>query len=248
MEMGREDSLSLTFSTVGARIDRLDSPLFVRSFFWIEPFSLRFGVIGMSAVLKGLTLSQYLEYESRTGEKHEYYRGEVFAMVGGTPRHALIAANFLRESSGALKGRPCVAYSGDLRIKVDASGLYTYPDASIVCGELQLDDEVPNTVTNPTVLVEVLSESTERYDRGQKSAFYRSISSLQALVLISQETLLVECFTRHSSGGWLLTEARSLGESLELEPIGISIPLSELYRNVQFDSENSQSPASENKN
>lgn len=189
----------------------------------------------MSAVLKGVNLAQYLEHESRTGEKHEYYRGELFAMVGGTPRHALIAANFLGEATQLLKGNPCIAYTGDLRIKVESADLYTYPDASIVCGELKMDSDLPNTVLNPTVLVEVLSDSTERYDRGQKSAFYRTIPSLQALVLISQDRPLVECFTRHLSGGWLLTDARQLDASLVLEPIGISIPLSELYRNVQFD-------------
>jgi Uma2 family endonuclease len=199
------------------------------------PLNLFSGNLIMSAVLKGLSFSQYLDYESTTGEKHEYYRGEVFAMVGGTPRHALIATNFLREASERLKDSRRIAYSGDLRIKVDPSGLYTYPDASVVCGELELDKEVPNTVLNPTILVEVLSDSTESYDRGRKSSHYRRIPSLQALVLISQDRLLVECFTRHESGGWLLTESRQLTESLALGPIGISIPLAELYRNVRFD-------------
>ena len=189
----------------------------------------------MSAAIKGLTLSEYVAQELRTGIKHEYYRGETFAMVGGTPRHALIATNFLRESSLALKNTPCVAYNGDLRIKVDDSGLYTYPDASITCGPLQLDEDVPNTVINPTVLVEVLSDSTERYDRGRKSDHYRHILSLQELVLISQDRPLVECFTRHASGGWLLTDVRELEESLSLKSVGITIPLAELYRDVEFD-------------
>ena len=189
----------------------------------------------MSAVLKGLSLAQYLEHELRTGEKHEYYRGEIFAMVGGTPRHSLIATNFSGEARQRLVDKPCVPYNGDLRIKVESAGLYTYPDASIICGELQLDPETPNSVTNPVVLVEVLSESTEGYDRGEKSAFYRSIASLRALVLISQNRPLVECYTRQASGGWLLTEVRSLSDSLVLEPIGIAIPLAEIYRNVNFD-------------
>ena len=93
----------------------------------------------MSAVLKGLSLAQYLEHELRTGEKHEYYRGEIFAMVGGTPRHSLIATNFSGEARQRLVDKPCVPYNGDLRIKVESAGLYTYPDASIICGELQLD-------------------------------------------------------------------------------------------------------------
>ena len=189
----------------------------------------------MSTAFRGKTLQEYLEQENRTGVKHEYYRGETFAMVGGTPRHALIATNVLRESSEALKGRPCVAYNGDLRIKVGPSGLYTYPDASIICGELELDGDLSDTVLNPTVVVEVLSESTEKYDRGQKSAHYRRIPSLQALVLISQARPLVECFTRHESGGWLLTEASEPGETLVLDPVGIAIPLAEIYRDVSFD-------------
>lgn len=189
----------------------------------------------MSTAFRGKTLQEYLEQENRTGVKHEYYRGETFAMVGGTPRHALIATNVLRESSEALKGRPCVAYNGDLRIKVDPSGLYTYPDASIICGELELDGELSDTVLNPTVVMEVLSESTEKYDRGQKSAHYRRIPSLQALVLISQARPLVECFTRHESGGWLLTEASEPGETLVLDSVGIAIPLAEIYRDVSFD-------------
>jgi Uma2 family endonuclease len=191
----------------------------------------------MSAVLKGLSLSQYLEYETKTGQRHEYSRGEVFAMVGSTPRHSLIATNFLGEARQRLLTKPCNAYNSDLRIKVQASGLYTYPDASIICGELQLDPEVPNTVLNPTVLVEVLSDSTEKYDRGEKAASYRTIPTLQALVLISQNRFLVECYARHPAGGWLLSEATQWAESLELEAVGISIPLSELYRGVELDRE-----------
>lgn len=190
----------------------------------------------MSAVVKGLSVAQYLEHEARTGEKHEYFQGEIFAMVGGTPRHALITANFLREASQRLKDRPCAVFSGDLRIKIQSARLYTYPDASIVCGELQMDSDIPNTVLNPCVLVEVLSDSTERYDRGQKSSFYRSIASLQTMVLISQDRPHVECLTRRAAKEWLFTETENSDGSLVLEPIGVSIPLSELYRNVQFDS------------
>jgi Uma2 family endonuclease len=189
----------------------------------------------MSTALKGLTLSEYLEQEARTQVKHEYYQGEVFAMVGGTPRHALIATNFTGEARQRLVNSRCVAYNGDLRIKVDESGLYTYPDASIICSDLQLDEDLPGTVLNPTIVVEVLSETTEKYDRGRKSAHYRRIASLQALVLISQDRPLVECFTRHESGGWLLSEVSELEQSLLLDSVGIAIPLAELYRNVQFD-------------
>jgi Uma2 family endonuclease len=180
------------------------------------------------------SLTQYIDTETRTGERHEYYRGELFAMVGGTPQHALIIANFLREASQLLKNSSCVAYSGDLRIKIEPTGLYTYPDASIICGRLELDEDVPNTVLNPCVLVEVLSDSTEKYDRGKKAANYRNIPSLQALLLISQDRPLVECFTRQATGGWMLTEARQLQDAVDIEPIKISIALAELYRNLEF--------------
>jgi Uma2 family endonuclease len=189
----------------------------------------------MSPPLQDPTLSQYLEQERQTGEKHEYYRGELFAMVGGTPQHALIATNFLREASQALKDSRCVAFNSDLRIKVEASGLYTYPDASIICGELQLDRELSNTILNPSVLVEVLSDSTERYDRGTKSFHYRSLPTLQHLVLISQDCVFVECFTRINANEWLLREYRQRCDSLVLESVNISIPLAELYRNVPVD-------------
>lgn len=188
----------------------------------------------MATDLKGLSIAQYLDLELRTGQRHEYFRGEAFAMVGGSPRHSLIATNFSAEARQRLNPGPCVAYNSDLRIKVSSNGLYTYPDATIICGELQLDSDIPDTVVNPTVLAEVLSDSTEHYDRGRKAMWYRSIPSLNALVLISQDRPHVECFTRQTTGGWLLTEATELTDTLVLKPLGISIPLAEIYRNVQF--------------
>ncbi len=139
-----------------------------------------------SAVMKGFTLADYLAREQQDGQRYEYYRGELFAMRGGTPAHSLIASNFIREAGNLLKGKPCVVYNSDLRIKCDSAGLYTYPDASIVCGELELDAEITNTVLNPTVIVEVLSDLTEKYDRGRKSMMFRGIKSLKELVLISK--------------------------------------------------------------
>jgi Uma2 family endonuclease len=179
----------------------------------------------MSVALKGLTLAEYEKLELQTGIKHQYLRGEVFAMVGGTPRHAQIAGNIIREGGNGLKGRPCVVYTADLRVKIESTGLYTYPDASIVCGPLELDADLHNTVLNPTVIFEILSESTEKYDRGRKSIHYRQIDSLQELVLISQSRLEQE---------------------LNLTSVGISIPLAEIYRNVVFDPpEQIQTPQSE---
>lgn len=187
-----------------------------------------------TAPRKRITLGEYEQLDRDPANKYEYFCGEVFAMVGGSPRHSLIAANVIGEARERLRGRSCVPYTGDLRIKVDESGLYTYPDASIICGELQLDRDVRNTALNPAVIVEVLSDSTERWDRGRKAQHYRRIPSLRELVLIAQSEPLVQCYHR-AARGWLLVEAASLEQSLELPSLGIAIPLAEIYRNVEFD-------------
>jgi Uma2 family endonuclease len=189
----------------------------------------------MSSAPKLLTPTDYWNLEKDSELRHEFYQGEVFAMTGGSPRHALIAANFIGFIRGQLESGPCVVYTGDLRIKVEASGLHTYPDASIVCGDLELDETVPHTVLNPTVLVEVLSDSTEKYDRGTKSANYRKVDSLQELILVSQDQPLVERYARTDSG-WLLTEAAGLDCSLDLDSVQASLPLAEFYRSVNFES------------
>jgi Uma2 family endonuclease len=190
----------------------------------------------MPAVMKGFTLVDYLAREQQDGQRYEYYRGELFAMVGGTPVHSLIASNFCGEARERLKGKPCVVYNSNLRIKCDSAGLYTYPDASIVCGELELDAELANTVLNPTVIVEVLSDSTEKYDRGRKSMMFRGIKSLKELVLISQDSPSVESFLRQPGDSWRFSHLTELTQSLPLESLGFSIPLTELYRNVVFPS------------
>ncbi|MFN7875374.1 MAG: Uma2 family endonuclease [Pirellula sp.] len=186
----------------------------------------------MSTALKRITIAEYLQHERSADFKSEYYDGEIFAMAGGSPNHSLIAANVSGEARQLLKGGTCQVFNSDLRIKVCSSDLYTYPDATIVCGELQFDDELRDTLLNPTVLFEVLSESTERYDRGRKSQHYRQIPSLKALVLVSQEEFRVEWYTRREDNIWLLQERTSLDQYLNLEPLGIQIPLTEIYRGV----------------
>ena len=187
-----------------------------------------------SAAKTKLTVEEYLAFERASESKHEYYDGDVFAMTGGTPAHSLIASNFIREAGNALKGRPCVVYTSDLRVKVNPSGLYTYPDVTIVCGEQLFDDELRDTLINPTVIVEVLSKSTASYDRGPKSKHFRKVESLQALIFIEQESPAVEVYRRQPDGNWILSDATELTESIAIEPIGISIPLAEIYRNVSF--------------
>lgn len=189
----------------------------------------------MSTALKRITAGEYLARERKAEFKSEFFDGEVFAMAGGSPTHSLIAANFVREAGNLLNGTPCVVYNSDLRIKIQATGLYTYPDASIVCGDLEFDDEQRDTVTNPTVIVEVLSDSTEKYDRGRKSSHYRQVPSVREIILISQDEAHVERFVRQPEGGWLLLEARDLAESFELSSLNVTIAMSDLYRHVKFD-------------
>jgi Uma2 family endonuclease len=188
----------------------------------------------MSAVLRPITLAEYETRERDAFVKSEYYRGEMFAMAGGSPEHSLVATNFTREAGNQLKGKPCVPYNSDLRIKVEASELYTYPDATIVCGPPQMDNSVKGTVLNPSVIVEVLSDSTESYDRGRKSSHYRRIESLRELILISPSEPLVEMFTRRDDGNWSFVEYRAITDTLVIGSVGVAIPLSELYRNISF--------------
>ncbi len=187
-----------------------------------------------SAAKTKLTVAEYLAFERASESKHEFFDGELFAMTGGTPAHSLIATNFASEARAALKERPCVVFNSDLRVKVNPSGLYTYPDVTIVCGEQKFDDEQRDTLINPTIVVEVLSKSTASYDRGPKSKHFRKIDSLQALILIEQDCPAVEVYCRQSDGKWILSDATELTDSIAIEPIGIFIPLAEIYRRVTF--------------
>ncbi|MCU0718760.1 MAG: Uma2 family endonuclease [Pirellula sp.] len=190
------------------------------------------GTARMPTSFKRISIAEYLQNERSADFKSEYYDGEIFAMAGWSPSHSLTAANVSGEARQLLKGYGCQVFNSGLRVKVSKTDLYIYPDATIVCGELQFDDEVRDTLLNPTVLIVVLSESTERYDRGRKSRHYRKIPSLKVLVLVSQEEYRVEWYTRKEDNSWLLQERTDLDQSLNLEPIGIQLPLTEIYRGV----------------
>jgi Uma2 family endonuclease len=190
----------------------------------------------MSTVPKPyLTPEQYLARERAANFKSQFYRGEMFAMAGASREHNLIVGNIVGEIRNSLKSRDCEVYPSDLRVKISSSGLYTYPDATVVCDDPQFEDDQMDTLTNPTVLFEVLSESTESYDRGNKFSQYRSITSLKEVVLITQDRLSVESFLRQDDGSWLLRETVSLAESADFASIGVSVPMSEIYRNVEFE-------------
>ncbi|WP_437669541.1 Uma2 family endonuclease [Sorangium sp. So ce131] len=178
-----------------------------------------------------LSPEQYLAFERSSEQKHEYAGGEVFAMAGGTREHSLIAANVVGELRSALRARPCEAHASDLRIKNATTGRYVYPDASVVCGQALFEDDHRDTLLNPTAVFEVLSDSSESYDRGGKFALYRGIPSITDYVLLSQKQVEIEHFRRQPDGTWLL-RVLGPGERLHITSIGCDLAVDELYLKV----------------
>ena len=181
-----------------------------------------------------LTPEEYLHIEREAPFKSEYCAGEMFAMAGGSARHSLIATNVAGFLRGALKGRRCTPYNSDLRIGIPGEELYTYPDVSVFCDPLAFLPGTDDTATNPTVIVEVLSKTTEAYDRGRKFEHYRSVSSLREYVLVSQDAPTVERFTREGDGRWVLTAASGLDAAIPIGALGVELPLAEIYEQVEF--------------
>jgi len=181
---------------------------------------------------RSISVTDYLAAERQAETKSEYLDGEVFAMSGASRSHNLIALNAAASMHGQLKGRPCETYAGDMRVHIPATGFYTYPDVTVVCGEPRFDDSELDTLLNPTLLIEVLSPSTEGYDRGKKFAHYRTLDSLREYVLVAQEEVRVEVFTRREDGHWLLSEASRLDEAIPLASIGCELRLTDVYDRV----------------
>jgi Uma2 family endonuclease len=180
------------------------------------------------------TPEQYLELERKADYKSEYLAGQIFAMAGASREHNLIATNVTRELSAQLKGRPCETYGSDMRVKVNPTGLYTYPDAVAVCGRPHFEDEHVDTLLNPTVIIEILSPSTEAYDRGEKAAHYRRLTSLKEYLLIAQDKPRVERYVRQENGSWALWEASGLSDTIHIEAIQCELPLAEVYDRIAF--------------
>lgn len=174
------------------------------------------------------TEAQYLVLEDASEDKHEFVNGEIYAMAGGSYRHNRIC-NQLAISLGArLRSGPCAAVGSDQRINVSDTGLYTYPDLAVVCGEPTFHPRSPVTVTNPSLLAEVISESTEEYDRGAKLAHYRRIPSLRVVLLVAQDRRDVEVHRRLPEGGWAEPEIFLAGE-IPLPEFDTALPLDEIY-------------------
>lgn len=188
-----------------------------------------------------LTPEEYLAQERRADFKSEYFRGEVFAMAGASFAHTLIKDNMAGEVRNQLKGKPCRTVTSDLRVKVSPTGLYTYPDIVVVCGEPEFDDGHLDTLLNPRVIIEVLSDSTESYDRGKKFRQYREIASLQEYVLVAQDEPYLERHVRQADGSWALTAFADPARPFEFSAIPVVLSFAEVYAGVKFPKESDRS-------
>ena len=186
----------------------------------------------MSAVLKEkISEQEYLLQERKSFEKNEYYKGEVFAMAGATKEHNKIVASIISALGQHLKGKGCSFFPSDLRVHNPENTLYTYPDVVVVCGKEEYLDDKSDTLLNPTVLFEVLSTSTEDYDRGTKFKLYRSIPSLQNYVLVSSTEFAAEVYTR-SNDQWIRSTAKDKDDHIHISAINYDLPLEDIYMQI----------------
>jgi Uma2 family endonuclease len=194
----------------------------------------------MSAVLTQThyTAEEYLTLERKASYKSEFHEGKIYAMTGASRKHNLVAGNIYRELSLQLKKRPCEAYINDMRVKAAEARSYHYPDIAVVCGTPQFEDAQLDTLLNPALLIEVLSPSTEAYDRGGKFAHYRKIATLREYVLVAQDQPGIERYARQGDV-WILTEAVGLDSSMSLESIDCVLSMREVYDKIE-DADNVQ--------
>lgn len=184
-----------------------------------------------------MTEAEYLAFERASDTKHEFLDGHVYAMSGASRVHNLICSYIAANIANQTRNHPLEVYMCQMRLKVEATGLYTYPDISIVCGEAQLADGEFDTLLNPVLIIEVLSPSTERYDRGKKFHHYQQLPSLQEYILIAQDSPRIERFLRQDDDTWLLTNVTGLESSLPLASVDAALALAEVYQKVTFEAE-----------
>lgn len=183
---------------------------------------------------KTISPDEYLERERKAIQKSEYFAGEIFLMAGASPNHNRISANVNAELNVGLRGQRCEAFNSDQRLYIKKNGLYTYPDAMVVCGRIEYDTRDRDAITNPVLIVEILSPTTANYDRGGKFELYRDIPSFGEYVLVHQDKVHVEHHVRDDEGRWLLTERKDMQAALTFESLAISIPLQRVYERVDW--------------
>lgn len=182
-----------------------------------------------------LSPEEYLALERSGSTKHEYYAGEIVAMVGASKNHNVITGNIFASLHRQLRRRLCDVYPSDMRVGVGTAGLYMYPDLTVVCGTPRFADNQQDTLLNPTIIVEVLSPSTENYDRGKKFLHYRTLDSLQEYILIAHDTPRIEHYIRQTDNHWLLATTATLDSAIRLPSIECEVLLSDVYEKVLLD-------------
>lgn len=191
------------------------------------------------------TVQEYLEMERKAVEKHEYYKGEIFAlhragdvsismMSGAGARHNIISINLIRELAVALRGKPCKPYGSDMRISIPENSLYTYPDVSIICGDIISSEEDKDTAVTPVIIIEILSPSTSQYDRGEKFKLYRDIPVLKEYILVDSESVTIESFRLNERNHWELQEYKNLSDILFVPTVEVSISLHDIYEGTKL--------------
>ena len=189
----------------------------------------------MSAATKlKFTPEEYLTCERRAEFKSEYFRGEIFAMAGASYEHTLIKDNLARKIGNQLEPGPCRVLTSDMRVKVEAAGLYTYPDIAIVCDEPKFEDAMFDTLLNPRVIIEVLSDSTEKYDRGAKFRHYRNLASFQEFLLVSQNEPVIERYVKQGDDSWVLSTFMGIDAALAFQSIPVTVSLGDVYSGLTF--------------
>lgn len=184
-----------------------------------------------------MSLKEYLQWEETSGGKHEFYRGEILDMAGTTIRHNRITGNLFAHLHGHLKTGGCRSFGSDQRIRINPIDLSTYPDVSVICGGEEADPVDRHAITNPRVIVEVLSKSTENYDRGRKFEFYQTLPSFIEYVLVYQTEARIIHYLRQPDGSWNYRLLVGFDETLLVESIGCELPFSVVYRDVKFGAE-----------
>jgi Uma2 family endonuclease len=181
-----------------------------------------------------MTVEEYLAMERASEEKHEFLDGEIYLMSGASRNHNLVVTNMIITLGNQLRERPCSVYPSDMRVKITDFGHYTYPDIMVACDPEHIEDNQQDTLLNPIVIIEVLSPSTESYDRGKKFQHYRTLDSLQEYVLIAQEQARIERYLRQPSGEWLLSDAVGLEAVIDLPSIECTLALTDVYNKINF--------------
>jgi Uma2 family endonuclease len=180
------------------------------------------------------SIEEYLEIERESDEKHEYYKGEVFAMSGPKFQHVLISGNIFSQLKNKLKGKPCQPLGSDMRVHIPTNTLFTYPDISVVCGEPEFLNNDEWNLLNPTVIIEVLSPSTRNYDRGDKFNLYRDMPSLKEYILVDSETISIEAFYINAHGQWELKEHKKKEETLQIKSIKTALKIEDIYEGTKL--------------